>query len=84
MEKYKYFVRFLLFLNGSKNVDKEPNFLLCFCLFTIITFVPGGCFSSSSRVVTQHGPLKISNLKLNDFVLTYTQGFGLHYTEVNF
>ena len=30
----KHFVRFLLFLNGSKQVDKERNFLLYFCHFT--------------------------------------------------
>ena len=44
----------------------------------------GGCFSGSSIVDTLRGQLKVSSLKLNDFVLTYTQGLGLHYNEVNF
>ena len=44
----------------------------------------GGCLSGSSIVDTLRGQLKVSSLKLNDFVLTYTQGLGLHYNEVNF
>ena len=44
----------------------------------------GGCFSGSSIVDTLRGQLKVSSLKLNDFVLTYTQGLGFNYTEVNF
>merc|ERR1711909_168274 len=40
------------------------------------------CLSGSSTVDTQHrGPIQVRDLKLNDSVLTYTPGVGLHFTE---
>ena len=73
-------------MTGLKNVDKVRNFLLFFLGRGRGRGGGGGggCFSGSSIVATLRGQLKVSSLKLNDFVLTYTQGLGFNYTEVNF
>ena len=43
------------------------------------------CLSGSSTVDTQQrGPIQVRDLKLNDSVLTFTPGVGLHFTEVSF
>merc|ERR1712179_203199 len=40
------------------------------------------CLSGSSTVDTQQrGPIQLRDLKLNDSVLTFTPGVGLHFTE---
>merc|ERR1712025_1493930 len=40
------------------------------------------CLSGSSTVETQQrGPIQLRDLKLNDSVLTFTPGAGLHFTE---
>ena len=40
------------------------------------------CFSGSSTVQTTNGIIAIKDLTLDDSVLTFTPGFGAHYTKV--
>ena len=40
------------------------------------------CFSGSSTVQTTNGIIAIKDLTLEDSVLTFTPGFGAHYTKV--
>ena len=46
--------------------------------------IPDGkkCFSGSSTVQTTNGIIAIKDLTLDDSVLTFTPGFGAHYTKV--
>ena len=47
---------------------------------TLIRHPP--CFSGSSTVQTTNGIIAIKDLTLEDSVLTFTPGFGAHYTKV--